>query len=153
MKQRFLSIVVGGVLSIIGLLFVWEGIPHTSSVTCERIAKQPVDCLKQEKIFWWIAIKTTLLKNLQVVHRVEAMNAYDSKVYAIYWRGENNELIFGNTLDMERIQADLLQAQQFLKNGKPSSLTLERYKVNWVFALVGSLVGGLGVWIVIYRYS
>lgn len=153
MKQWFYSVLFGGALLIIGPLFIWEGVPHTYSVTCERTTEEQIDCKKQERLLWWILIKTTSLKQLQSVRRGKGENAYDSAVYFIYLNGENNNLMFGNTLDLEEIQADLLKAQQFLENSKTQSLLLERYKVNWTFAIVGFLVGALGFWTLIYRYE
>lgn len=135
---------------LIGLLFVWEGIPHTYSVICQRKAKERVDCLKQEKVLWWIPIRHTSLKHLQAVRMGKGENAYDDTLYFIYLYGESNNLMFGNSLYLEDIQKDLLKAQQFLKNSETQSLMLERYEAHWDFAIVGVLIGTLGFWTVIY---
>ncbi|HBB30503.1 MAG TPA: hypothetical protein DDZ80_32855 [Cyanobacteria bacterium UBA8803] len=148
--KNWLGYLVGGVLLIVGLLFVWEGVPHTSSVTCKRTAENQINCLQQEKVLWWIPIQKTLLNNLQAVHLSQGENAYDGTVYLIYLRGANNNLMFGNSLDLEEVQEDILKAKQFIKDSKAQSLTLKRYEVNWIFTILGSLIGALGFWIVIY---
>jgi hypothetical protein len=153
MKQRLAALAVGGVLFIVGVLFFWEGIPHTSSVTCQRTSKQQIDCLKQGKIFWWIPIQQIRLKELQTVKLAQGENAYDSIVYLVYLRGEYDSLTFGNSLDEEVVQSDIRKAQQFLQNWQERSLTLERYEVEWGFAILGFLIGGMGVWIMIADLS
>lgn len=152
-KQRFCSVILGGGLLAIGLLFVWVGIPHTNSFTCKRITETQIDCQRQETVLWWIPIKTTSLKRLQAVQIGEGENAYDSTVYFLDLAGESRYLTFGNTLDRAEIQTDLVKTQQFLKDSNAQSLRLARYEANWIFAIVGLPIGGLGFWTLIYRYE
>jgi hypothetical protein len=134
-------------------LFFWKGIPHTGSVTCQHTSEQQIDCLKQEKIFWWIPIQQTWLKDLQSVKLAQGENAYDSIVYLVHLQGKYNSLTFGNSLDEEVVQTDIRKAQQFLQNRQERSLILERYEVDAIAAILGFLIGGLGVWIMIYDLS
>jgi hypothetical protein len=147
MKQWLGSVAVSGVLLVVGLLFVWEGVPHTYSVICKRTTEKQRDCLQQEKVFWWIPIQKTLLNNLQAVQLGKGENVDGDTVYLISLRGENNNLIFGNSLDLEDVQGDILKAQQFIQDREADSLILERYEVNWLFAILGALIGSLGFWI------
>ncbi|BAY65767.1 hypothetical protein NIES22_58740 [Calothrix brevissima NIES-22] len=151
MSQRLGSVVFGGIFLLVGLLFLWEGLPHTHSVTCKHTPANQVDCQCQERIFWWIPIKTVPLRNLQAVRMGKGENAYDSTVYFISLKGEGSNLMFGNTLNLEDIQGDLLKAQQFLKDGKTQSLTLERYEAQYFFAIMGFLLSILGFQIITWK--
>lgn len=151
MRQRLGSVVFGGIFLLVGLLFLWEGLPHTHSVTCQHTPANQVDCQRQEKILWWIPIKTAVLRNLQAVRMGKGENAYDSTVYFISLKGEGSNLMFGNTLDLEDIQRDLLKAQQFLEDGKTQSLTLERYEAQYFFAITGFLLSTLSFQIMTWK--
>ncbi|MBD2213703.1 hypothetical protein H6G27_28120 [Nostoc linckia FACHB-104] len=151
MKQRLCSVVFGGIFLLIGLVFLWEGLPHTNSVTCNRIAVNQVDCQQQEKILWWIPIKTVSLKNLQAISLGKGTNYYDSILYFISLKGEENNLMFGNSLNLEDIQGDLLKAQHFFQYSKTISLTLERYKAEYLVAVIGFLFGILGFQIMTWK--
>ncbi len=151
MRQRLCSVVFGGIFLLIGLLFVWEGIPHTNSVTCKHTPVNQVDCQRQEIVLWWIPIHTVQLKNLQAVRMGKGTNYYDSTLYFISLKGEGSNLMFGNTLYLEEIQGDLLKAQQFLEDGKTQSLTLERYEAQYFFAILGLFLSTLGFQIMTWK--
>jgi hypothetical protein len=151
MKQQLGSVVFGGIFLLIGLLFFWEGLPHTNSVNCQRVVANQVNCQQQEKVLWWIPIQTISLKNLQAVRMEQGENADDSTVYFISLRGETSNLIFGNTLSLKKIQGDLLKVQNFLQDSKIQSLTLEQYEEPDFFVVIGFFLSILGFQTMIWQ--
>lgn len=151
--QRLGSVMVGGVLLLYGVIFVWHGIPHTDSVTCERKIEAQIDCQRQQKVLGWIPIKNTQLNQLRSVQMGNGENFDDSTVYFIVLRGENRHLSFGHTLNSAEIQLDRLKLNQFLHARQPPSVRVERYEAHWFFAVIGLPIGALGLWTLIYRNS
>lgn len=150
-KNRVLSFLLGTTISSVGLVFIWAGIPKTNTLVCTRQMGQ-INCQQQEKIFWWIPIHTVELKNLQKVSLGKGENAYDSIVYFISLRGEIDRLMFGNSLDQDRVEQDVLKAQNFLQSNQ-LSMSLERYEADWVAVLIGSPIAALGIWTIIWAFT
>lgn len=164
-QRRIGSIAVGGVLLAVGLAFTWAGIPRTSALTCTRDTRQisgqnagQIACQRQDRILWWIPLKTQTLSGLQRIKRAEGENAYDSVVYLLVLDGLGHDgiyrtIIFGNTLDEGLIEQDLQRAQGFLADPTQPSLTLVRYEDAWGFVLLGLPFAAFGLWTMVYRYK
>jgi len=146
MGQRLLSLLLGSALLAVGLVFFWNGTPHSSSVVCQRSPKKEIDCQRQAKILWFIPIETVSLNGLNSVRLVKGENAYDGEVFAVALTGKNEELIFGNSLEREDVEADLSKTKTFLKDANLSSLSLNRYQAEWLFVLLGLPIAALGFW-------
>ncbi|MBL1179135.1 hypothetical protein [Pantanalinema sp. GBBB05] len=151
MRRRSYLVIFGGAMLAVGAVFIWAGIPHTTSVICQRSSGTQIECQKQEKILWWIPIKTISFERLHSVRLGKGENAYDGTVYFILLSGKTGEFIFGNTLDETEIQGDLLTAQEFYRNREIKLLRLERYEADWLAVALGLPIAALGVWIMIYR--
>jgi len=147
--QRFLAGLVGSLLTTVGLVFFWKGIPHTCFVMCDRTSTTQINCLYQETVLWWIPLKRASLENLQAVQLQEGENAYDGTVYLIFLDGATNDLTFGNSLSREAIANDIQEAQTFLSDRAAQSLYLHRYEADWLFAILGLPLVYLGLWIVL----
>jgi len=153
MGQRLLSLLLGSALSAVGLVFLWHGMPHSSSVVCQRSPEKEIDCQRQAKILWFIPIETIPLNGLNSVRLVKGENAYDGEVFAVALTGKNGELIFGNSLDREEVEADLSKAKVFLKDASLTTLSLNRDQVEWLFVLLGLPLAALGFWTIFWAVT
>ncbi|HIK14344.1 MAG TPA: hypothetical protein IGS53_03445 [Leptolyngbyaceae cyanobacterium M33_DOE_097] len=153
MGQRLLSLLLGSALSAVGLVFLWHGMPHSASVVCQRSPEKEMDCQQQAKILWFIPIETIPLNGLKSARLLKGENAYDGEVFAVALTGRNGELIFGNSLDREEVEADLSKVKVFLKDASLSTLNLNRYQAEWLFVLLGLPIAALGFWTIFWAVT
>lgn len=142
----------GIVLTSVGGLFIWSGLPHTELLICHQNQVRRISCEKKHKVLWGLVLSSVPLDNVQSVRLGLGENTESDSAYRLDLFSHQKTLEFGRSLSQEQVKADLAQTQTFIANPFDSPLYLERFHQAWGFVILGLPIAGLGLEIIRYQF-